>query len=76
MPTVVVASEYCKGCGLCLSACPKQIMTLTDALSPQGYHVARLEDEEECTGCCACATVCPDAAIEVYGDARSEGKGR
>jgi len=62
---VVVETEYCKGCGLCISACPKHIVGLSEELSSRGHHTAVLTDAENCTGCCFCAQVCPDAAIEV-----------
>jgi len=73
---IIVEAEYCKGCGLCISACPEQNITLSETLSPRGYRTALLTNAEDCTGCCFCAQVCPDAAIEVYmgnDEARHEG---
>ena len=66
MRYIVVETEYCKGCGLCISACPKHVIALSEEISSRGYHTAVLTDAENCTGCCFCAQVCPDAAIEVY----------
>lgn len=66
MRYITVEDEYCKGCGLCIPACPQQVVALSEALSPRGYHTAVLTDAEKCTGCCFCAHVCPDAAIEVF----------
>ena len=66
MRYIVVEAKYCKGCELCIAACPKHVIALSDELSPSGYHAATLIDAENCTGCCFCAQVCPDAAIEVY----------
>ena len=63
---IVVDDLYCKGCSLCVEACPQEVLELDmDRLTPKGYHPARMT-EETCTGCGICAVVCPDAAITVY----------
>ncbi|MFA6831793.1 MAG: 4Fe-4S binding protein [Bacteroidaceae bacterium] len=64
--TIVVNTERCKGCNLCVIACPKQIISLFKEVNRKGYNYAQLTDEEACIGCAACATVCPDGCIEVY----------
>lgn len=65
MPQVRVLEQYCKGCGLCVDACPKQILYLSETVNRRGVHVVKIRTEIECTGCINCATVCPDAALEV-----------
>ena len=63
---IEVSDKYCKGCELCISACPQEVMELDMArLTPKGYHPARTF-KDGCTGCAICAVVCPDAAITVY----------
>ena len=63
---IEVNDLYCKGCGLCVSACPKEVLALDmGRLTPKGYHPAHLI-AEGCTGCAICSIVCPDAAIIVY----------
>ncbi|MEA3351504.1 MAG: 4Fe-4S binding protein [Chloroflexota bacterium] len=63
---IEVDELYCKGCELCVSACPKGVIALDmEHLTPKGYHPAQLIDDG-CTGCGICAVVCPDAAIAVY----------
>ncbi len=63
---IVVDDNYCKGCGLCVDACPQEVLVLDmDRLTPKGYHPAKMT-QEICTGCAICAVVCPDAAITVY----------
>ena len=66
MPKVTVNEDVCKGCGLCVEACPKKIMELTkDKLNKKGYHPAHVTDMEKCIACAMCATMCPDVAITV-----------
>jgi len=65
MPEVHVLAEFCKGCGLCVPACPKEMLYLSDAVDRRGVHVVAVRAEIDCTGCCNCATVCPDAALEI-----------
>ena len=65
MAKVTFNEELCKGCGLCVGACPKNIITLTDNLNSKGYHPAGITDEEKCIACAFCATMCPDCVITV-----------
>ena len=63
---IVVNEKYCKGCELCVAACPQEVLGLAnDHLTPKGYHPAHTF-KDGCTGCAICAVVCPDAAITVY----------
>lgn len=65
--TVQIASQRCKGCGLCIAACPQHVLAFADVLNAQGYHpVMLVEDLHTCTGCALCALVCPDVALTVY----------
>ena len=57
--------DTCKGCELCIEACPQESLQLSDNLNNQGYHYAVLI-RDNCTGCENCALVCPDAVITVY----------
>lgn len=66
MNKVTIRTERCKGCGLCVAACPKSLLKLaTDKLNGKGYHPAEMTDEEKCIACAMCATMCPDAVIKV-----------
>lgn len=66
MIRIVVDSKYCKGCGLCVSVCPKKILELdASVISEKGYHPVRCIDESQCVGCTSCMTMCPDIAIQV-----------
>ena len=61
--------ETCKGCELCIEACPQESITLSPHINAQGYHYAVLI-KDNCTGCTNCALVCPDAVITVYREAK------
>ncbi len=63
---IVVDIEKCKGCGVCLGACPNQVINLAHEVNGKGYHYAYMEKPESCTGCTSCAIVCPDTVITVY----------
>lgn len=63
---IVIDETRCKGCGLCIWACPKQSIRLADEADLRGICPACKEEDSECTGCGFCAIICPDVAIEVY----------
>ncbi len=56
---VVMNSEECKGCGLCVEACPPRVLRLAERLTPYGYHPAEYSGAG-CTGCGICFFVCPE----------------
>jgi 2-oxoglutarate ferredoxin oxidoreductase subunit delta len=63
---IEVNEQYCKGCELCINACPQHVMRLDlEHFTPKGYHPVELSGEG-CTGCAVCALVCPEAALTVY----------
>ena len=63
---VVVNIERCKGCNLCVVACPSDVLTLAKEANSKGYNYAYMVLPESWVGCAACALVCPDACITVY----------
>ena len=63
---IVIDKEKCKGCEVCLSACPTNVISMANEVNGKGYHFAYPEIKEECTGCANCAIVCPDGVITVY----------
>ncbi|HAF70026.1 TPA: ferredoxin [Candidatus Acetothermia bacterium] len=63
---VVIDKDRCKGCGLCIGACPFEVLDFSGEYNSAGYNVAHMAHPERCTGCAICAQVCPDVAIEVY----------
>ena len=66
MPKVVFNDERCKGCELCVSVCPKKILTMADSINSRGFHPVTVVDVTKCNGCAFCARMCPDTVIEVY----------
>ncbi len=63
---IVVDIEKCKGCSVCIPACPTDVIALAKEVNGKGYHFAFMENPDVCTGCTNCALVCPDGVITVY----------
>lgn len=64
---VVVDANRCKGCNLCVVACPLDVLGLTATeVNHKGYPFCREVKPDTCIGCCSCAIVCPDGCITVY----------
>ena len=59
-PKPFVFPEYCKGCGRCISACPKHCISLGTEINPLTGQVPVLLDLEQCNGCGLCFTACPE----------------
>jgi 2-oxoglutarate ferredoxin oxidoreductase subunit delta len=51
--------EECKGCGLCIEACPPKVIMLGDRLNQYGYRTA-VYTGTGCTGCGICFMACPE----------------
>jgi 2-oxoglutarate ferredoxin oxidoreductase subunit delta len=64
---LAIAVDRCKGCELCIAACPKHVLELDAARTNLlGHHPIRLTDAGACTSCAFCARVCPDAVFTVF----------
>jgi len=67
MGKIAVEELRCKGCGRCITACPKDLIEYSHELNERGYdYVVFTGDQEDCRGCTLCAVVCPDQGIEVW----------
>jgi 2-oxoglutarate ferredoxin oxidoreductase subunit delta len=62
--TLVIDVERCKGCELCIAACPPNVLEMSEEVNATGYRFPILH--EGCTACTACQMVCPDAVFDVY----------
>ena len=62
---VVVNSDKCKGCELCIHFCPKKVLGVSPEVNNKGYHPAAMLGEG-CVGCQSCAMMCPDCCITIY----------
>ena len=63
---IVVNTDRCKGCSLCVVACPKQVIALANKVNVHGYPYVEVVSAEDCIGCASCGIVCPDGCITVY----------
>ena len=63
---VTFDSDRCKGCELCTTVCPKNIVVIDlNTINRKGYHPAAVSDMGLCIGCASCAKMCPDSIITV-----------
>lgn len=63
---IAVDTERCKGCSVCVAACPFKVLAMARDVNGKGYHFSFMADPERCTGCASCAFVCPDSCITVF----------
>ena len=77
MSRIVIDENKCKGCALCTTVCPFDLIHIADRFNAKGYRPAEysesrpclhdnLAQDNRCTGCANCAAMCPDVAITVY----------
>ncbi len=66
MPKVNITHDRCKGCELCVEACPQQIIRMSKEINAKGYFYAEVVEQSRCIGCRICAVTCPDQVIEVF----------
>lgn len=66
MAKVTIDKDACKGCGLCVTVCPKNIVVLSKTtINGKGYHPIEITDMSLCIGCANCAKMCPDFVLTV-----------
>ncbi|GMU86365.1 MAG: hypothetical protein AMXMBFR48_16070 [Ignavibacteriales bacterium] len=70
---IIAQTELCKGCELCIDACPQDSLRLSPNLNKKGYRYIELY-KDNCTGCTNCGIICPDSVITVYRENKKKKK--
>ena len=69
MKTIKFDEEKCKGCELCIVACPKKIIAIDkNKINKKGYNPAGVKDTDACITCGQCAVICPHVVIYIEND--------
>jgi 2-oxoglutarate ferredoxin oxidoreductase subunit delta len=74
MPMIEILDDICKGCLLCIPACPFSLIQKSQAkINRRGFYPVLFVDADyKCNGCKLCAITCPDVAIRVYKEAKKK----
>ena len=71
-----IKTSECKGCRLCVEACPNDCIKIGSKINELGYQYAVFDKEDCCTACGFCYYVCPEpGAITVYKNEDQEDEG-
>ncbi|MEO0076242.1 MAG: ferredoxin family protein [candidate division WOR-3 bacterium] len=65
MAKIRINQNWCKGCGLCLEICPKNVYDRDVKVSSKGFREIIIKKPEACTRCLLCELLCPDLAITI-----------
>ena len=62
---VFIIVNRCKGCGLCWTYCPQQVLEESKEYNEKGYHYPQLKKNatKDCVNCGFCTLMCPEFAI-------------
>jgi len=64
---IKIDRDLCKGCGICIEYCPKDVLVGSDDLNRYDNHFPEVLCAQRCILCRRCELYCPDFAIEVEG---------
>lgn len=65
MMEISIDKTYCKGCGICIKACPKCVFAMSEERQSFGSLIPYPAQKEKCSGCKLCEMLCPDGCITV-----------
>jgi len=62
---VCLISERCKGCGFCITFCPRQVLCESQTANGKGYRLPEVVPgkQNDCINCQYCSLICPEFAI-------------
>ena len=63
---IEINREICKGCLLCIRACPLNLLEADSEPNASGSYPAKFVNGEKCIACGNCYEVCPDVCISVF----------
>ena len=66
MAKITINENVCKGCELCVVACPSDVLAMSKQANTKGYNYVYMQNESDCIGCAACGRVCPDGCLTIY----------
>lgn len=62
---ISIISTRCKGCGICKTYCPRDVLRMSSAFNAKGYHFPEVSQPAACLACGLCQIMCPEFAIYV-----------
>ena len=72
MSHVAIKQDECKGCKLCIKACPRGVLVVSESINKLGYQPACVKSDN-CIGCGICYYSCPEpGAISVFKDKKEK----
>ena len=63
---VEIDRDLCKGCLLCICACPLKVLEIDNEPNSSGSYPSKAVHAEKCIACGNCYEVCPDVCIRVF----------
>ena len=63
---VLINRDLCKGCYLCVRACPVKALEPDTESNSTGTYPAKQLSDGKCIACGSCFEVCPDVCIQVF----------
>jgi pyruvate/2-oxoacid:ferredoxin oxidoreductase alpha subunit/NAD-dependent dihydropyrimidine dehydrogenase PreA subunit len=59
-PKPFLLPQFCKGCGRCIDACPKDCIRLGEQVNQESGFIPVLLNLDDCNGCGLCLSACPE----------------